>query len=125
MVHGQDELVLLVEDEMPLRNLFAKMIKSLGYRIEISANGEDALAMVEEKHLKPDLLITDVVMPRMSGKMLADRLLMKYPGMKTLYMSGYTDESIVHHGIVSPDIFFLQKPFDIADLSGKIHEIMP
>ena len=84
--------MLLVEDEMSLRSLFARMVKTLGYRIETAANGEEALMKVEKEHLKPDLLITD--------------------------------EAIVRHGIVSPDIFFLQKPFNVTDLSAKIHEVM-
>lgn len=123
-VHGHEELVLLVEDEMSLRSLFTRMIKSLGYRIETAANGEEALMKVEKEHLRPDLLITDVVMPRMSGKVLADRLSRMCPGLRTLFMSGYTDDAIVHHGIIAPDIFFLQKPFNVTDLSAKIHEVM-
>lgn len=117
---GRGELILVVEDEPVLRDLFARMIGGLGYRVVTAANGGEALMAVEEEGLRPDLLITDVVMPGMSGKVLAGRLAKTQPGLRVLYTSGYTDNAIVHHGVLDPGTPFIQKPFSVGDLAAKI-----
>jgi two-component system, cell cycle sensor histidine kinase and response regulator CckA len=92
------ESILVVEDEESLRKLISNLLSRLGYRVAAAANGGEALLPVEERGLEPDMVITDVVMPNMSGKALIDRLRRNHPHLKVLYMSGYTDNAIVHHG---------------------------
>ncbi len=118
------EHILVVEDEPALRNLFEAFLISLGYKVTIAANGGEALLHVEERGLRPDLVITDVIMPGMSGSVLVERLKKSQPDLKVLYMSGYTDNVIVHHGVLDPGISFIQKPFDILKLAAKINEIL-
>ena len=79
--------------------------------------------MVEEKGLKPDLVITDVVMPGMSGSALMERLRRKQPDLKALFMSGYTDNAIIHHGVLDPGTPFIQKPFTLRDIAEKIRAV--
>jgi CheY-like chemotaxis protein len=114
----------MVEDDPALRELFAQMIETLGYRVTVAANGGEALLAVEEQGLRPHLLITDVVMPGMGGRVLAERLGRIQPGLKVLYTSGYTDDAIVHHGVLDPRTPFLQKPFTMADLAAKIRAVL-
>lgn len=122
--YGNGELILIVEDEVSLRNLFTQMIESIGYRVVSAGNGGEALLAVEEGDLKPDLLITDVVMPEMGGKALAERLIRSNPKLRVLYMSGYTENSIVHNGSLDNGIHFLQKPFNKKEIAAKIHELL-
>ena len=122
---GGGEHILVVEDEQPLRGLFSRMLVRLGYRVTASESGGEALLLVERQGLKPDLLITDVVMPGMSGSVLAERLRKRLPSLKVLYMSGYTDDAIVRHGVLDPNTPFLQKPFNSRDLSSKVRELLP
>ena len=100
------------------------MLKRLQCRATVAANGGEALLLVEEKGFRPDLLITDVVMPGMSGRVLVDRLRRIQPDLKVLYMSGYTDEAIVHHGNLDPGTPFLHKPFNLRDLTSKIESLL-
>jgi nitrogen-specific signal transduction histidine kinase/ActR/RegA family two-component response regulator len=124
VARGDGELVLVVEDEPALRGLLAGMIDDLGYRVKVTANGGEAVIAVEEEGMRPDLLITDVVMPGMSGVVLAERLRKSQPDLRTLFMSGYTDNAIVHHGVLDAGTPFLQKPFSVADLASKIEELL-
>jgi len=121
---GGGELVLAVEDEATVRDLFQRMLEKLGYRVEVAANGGEALIAVEEEGLRPDLLVTDVVMPGMSGKVLAERIHRAMPGLKVLYTSGYTDNAIAHHGVLDPGTPFIQKPFNMDDLAAKVREVL-
>jgi CheY-like chemotaxis protein len=116
--------ILVVEDEESLRRLLENLLSRLGYTVAAAANAGEALLLVEEQGLRPDLVITDVVMPSMSGRQLVDRLQRAHPGMKTLYMSGYTENAIAHHGILEAGIDFIQKPFAIRDLAEKVREIL-
>jgi two-component system, cell cycle sensor histidine kinase and response regulator CckA len=118
------EHILVVEDEEMLRKLMASLLSRLGYTTTLAANGGEALLLVEEKGLKPDLIITDVVMPNMSGKQLIERLRRNHPHLKTLYMSGYTENAIVHHGVLDAGTPFIQKPFNIQDLGAKVQDIL-
>ena len=90
----------------------------------LAANGGEALLLMEEKGLKPDLVITDVVMPNMSGKELIDRLKRNRPHLKALYMSGYTDNAIVHHGVLDSAVHFLQKPFTRKAVLSKVRQVL-
>ena len=121
---GGNEHILVVEDEAKLRRLFEATIPSMGYRVTTAANGSEALVLVEERGLKPDLVITDVVMPGMGGVELVERLRKNQPALRVLFMSGYTDNAIVHQGILDPGTPFIQKPFHIKDLAVKIKEVM-
>lgn len=121
---GQGETILLVEDDDALRGLFQAQVKALGYRTCIAANGGEAVLAVEEKGLRPDLLLSDVVMPGMSGAVLAKRLLKTQPKLKVLFMSGYTEDAIEHHGVRDLDKPLLTKPFNFDTLARKIREVL-
>jgi PAS domain S-box-containing protein len=121
---GKNEAILVVEDEAALRGLLETVLSSFGYRVTLAANGGEALLLVEEKGLKPDLVITDVVMPGMSGFILINRLKKSRGNLKVLYMSGYTDNAIVHHGMLDPGTPFIQKPFTVKDLAEKIDQVL-
>jgi two-component system cell cycle sensor histidine kinase/response regulator CckA len=119
------ETVLLVEDESSVRNLAYRILCQQGYTVLEAANGDEALCIVQEHIGKEiDLLLTDVVMPRMSGKELADRLKTLKPELKVLFTSGYTDDSIVHRGVLATGTHFLQKPFSPKTLSQKVREVL-
>lgn len=117
------ETVLVVEDEQDVRALICETLENDGYRILEACDGDEAL-LVSGQHPGPlHLMVTDVVMPGMSGRTLADCLIALRPGMKVLYMSGYTDNAIVRHG-VKPGMVFLQKPFTADVLLRKVREIL-
>jgi PAS domain S-box-containing protein len=124
LVRGHGQQVLVVEDEAALRGLVEGMLKSWGFRVTTAANGGEALLAVEEQGLKPDLLITDVIMPAMSGAVLAERLRKNQPNLKVLFMSGYTDNAIVQHGVLESGKPFIQKPFSSADLAAKVAALL-
>jgi two-component system cell cycle sensor histidine kinase/response regulator CckA len=104
-------LVLLVEDEPQLRQLVMTVLRRSGYEVLVASGPLDALAMARETTRDIDLLLTDVVMPQMNGKELADRLVAERPRTRVLYMSGYAENLIAHHGILNEDVHFLPKPF--------------
>jgi two-component system, cell cycle sensor histidine kinase and response regulator CckA len=118
------ETILLVEDEPALRAMVRSVLESKGYKVLEARHGEDAL-MVSELHQGPvDLLLTDVVMPGMSGRELAEHLVKVHRETKVLYMSGYTDDAIVHHGVLGSDMAFLQKPFNPDGVVRKVREVL-
>jgi PAS domain S-box-containing protein len=121
---GEDagaETVLVVEDEPAVRALAARILQLRGYRVVVADGGPEALRLCGDDGLSAvDLLITDVVMPHMSGRQLADTLRARWPALKVLYMSGYTEDAIVHHGVLEPGIDFLGKPFTARELARKV-----
>jgi two-component system cell cycle sensor histidine kinase/response regulator CckA len=118
------ETVLLVEDEEILRRLGERILRMSGYTVITAADGPAALEAAE-RHGKPvDLLLTDVVMPGMSGKELALELARRKLAARTLYMSGYTDDAIVKHGVLEVGIAFIYKPFSPEALSAKLREVL-
>ena len=117
------ETVLLVEDDASLRDLAATVLERLGYTVYAAANGSEAMS-IAQRTADLDLLLTDVVMPQMSGKELADQLRSSQPAVKVLFTSAYTEEAIVHHGILDPGIDFLHKPYTPALLSRKAREAL-
>ncbi|HWR49628.1 MAG TPA: PAS domain S-box protein [Bryobacteraceae bacterium] len=121
---GGAETVLLVEDEAVVRKLVRNILAEQGYNVLESPDPHDALRVCQQHPETIDLLLTDVVMPHMSGRDLADRALGLRPDMRVLYMSGYTDNVIVHHGIVSAGTPFLQKPFTPASLIRKVRQVL-
>lgn len=118
------ETILVVEDEELVCNLTVRMLSSQGYTVLSVANGTEALSLVEQHPAKIHLLLTDVIMPTMSGKVLADRLAAIQPGIKVLYMSGYTDDAILLHGVFDSGIGFIAKPFTTAELARKVREVL-
>jgi|WetSurMetagenome_2_1015567.scaffolds.fasta_scaffold00192_21 two-component system, cell cycle sensor histidine kinase and response regulator CckA len=119
-----NETILLVEDEACVRDVAMMILKDLGYKAIEAHSGEEAL-MLAEKHIgRIHLLMTDVVMPGMNGKELSERLTKLQPEMKTLYCSGYTENIIVHHGVVDASINFIGKPYSMQALAGKIREVL-
>jgi two-component system cell cycle sensor histidine kinase/response regulator CckA len=118
------EKVLLVEDEPEVRKLTRSMLRHLGYTVVEAADGPAALKAWRKHGPSIDLLLTDVVMPNMSGRQLAERLASEQPGLKVLYMSGYTDEIIAHQGVIDSDKELLQKPFTRDLLAEKIRKVL-
>jgi PAS domain S-box-containing protein len=121
---GAGELVLVVDDEDAIRKLIQRVLKATNYEVLVAASGPDALEMVTQLQHPPDLLLTDVVMPRMSGRELADRLRESNPRIRTLFMSGYPDKIIAAHGALTSEQEYLQKPFDSAELLAAIHSAL-
>lgn len=119
-----NETVLLVDDEEALRRLGSRLLSDSGYKVLTAASGQLALELMERRGEPADLLITDVVMPGMSGRDLAKELAARKLVHRTLYISGYTDEAIVKHGVLEPGLAFLYKPFVSEVLLRKLREVL-
>ncbi|MFZ5448263.1 MAG: PAS domain S-box protein [Thermodesulfobacteriota bacterium] len=119
-----NETILLVEDEEVLRALLAKFLRVHGYKVLEARHGGEALLLCEQHQGPIHLMVTDVVMPQMSGRVLADRLFPLRPEMKVLYMSGYTEDEIVQRGVADLSIAFIQKPFKPVDLARQVHALL-
>ena len=117
------ETILLVEDEDEVRNLTARVLKKQGYNVIEAREGKSALNMAESYNGNIDLLVTDVIMPHMNGKALAEQLSQKRTDMKILYISGHIDSMISHHGIPNSGVQFLQKPYTVDILSHKVRNV--
>jgi two-component system, cell cycle sensor histidine kinase and response regulator CckA len=118
------ENILLVEDAQPLRKLAQTLLMGAGFRVLSAGSGEEALEIASTCGVTFDLLLTDVVMPGMNGRLLAEQLLPRQPGMKVLFMSGYTDSFIAGHGVLDPGIHLLHKPFTEDVLIRKTREVL-
>jgi PAS domain S-box-containing protein len=118
------ETILIVEDEASLLMLIEASLRNKGYRVLVATSGEQAESVARHHEGPIHLLLTDVVMPQTSGRDLADRICERRPQTRVLWMSGYTDETIAHHGMLEPGLHFLQKPFTPAILGDKIREIL-
>jgi CheY-like chemotaxis protein len=114
----------MVEDELGVRNLAALVLRGNGYKVLEAADGTEALQIVEKQQEVIDLLLTDVVMPGMSGRQLADRVRALRPEIRVLYQSGYTDDAIVHYGVSRAEAAFVQKPYTAAALTRKVREVL-
>jgi PAS domain S-box-containing protein len=121
---GGSETILLVEDEEVVRDVAHRILLRYGYNVLVAEHGEEALHICETHDGAIHLMITDVVLPQMSGRELADRVTGLRPEMKVLYVSGYTDNAIVHHGVLEPGTAFLGKPFTPDTLAVKVREVL-
>ncbi len=117
------ETILLVEDEELVRNLSKKILETCGYRVIEASDGLEALELCRQGH-SFDLLMTDVVMPKMGGRELSEKLIQDFPQLKILFTSGYTDNAVVRHGVIGLNTNFIQKPFTPESLSNKIRAIL-
>ena len=118
------ETILLVEDDGMVRNIVHGILKDYGYKVLVAENGKEALKICEENKGPIHLMLTDVVMPEMGGPKLAEHLKNSRPEIKVLYMSGYTDNTIVHHGILDKEMNFIQKPFTPETLGVKVRGML-
>ena len=118
------ETVLLVEDEAVVRELVTSMLEMQGYAVAAAANGSQALEAFNNRDESIDLLLTDVIMPDMNGKELYNKISATCPALKVIYMSGYTENVIAYHGVLNPDVNFIQKPFSMNDLNAKIQQVL-
>ncbi len=118
------ETILVVEDEQGVRELTSRILKQLGYNVLVAASGPEALQTAAEYPGEISLLLTDVVMPNMSGTQLSQELRRVRPGVKVVYVSGYTENTVNHHGVVEPGVSFLAKPFSRDSLARKLREIL-
>ncbi len=121
---GGSETILVVEDEETVRRLVVRILEHKGYAVLEAPSGPEALDLVRSE--KPDiqLLLTDVVMPGMSGRQLSDRLVAELAGLKVLYMSGYTDDAILDHGLLEKGIAYISKPFSARALAEKVRTVL-
>ena len=118
------ETIMIVEDEDGVRALASRVLQLKGYSVLEAHHGEEAL-LITKKHNAPiHLLLTDVVMPHMGGRELAERMLPSNPHMKVLYMSGYTSDAIVRYGVLDPHISFVQKPFTPETLTVEVRKVL-
>ncbi len=124
MQRGRGETVLVVEDEPSILKLITKMLEILGYVVVTARSPVEAITLAKEYRTAVDLLITDVIMPEMNGRDLADVLLAIYPDLKCLFMSGYTANVITSQGILEADVHFIQKPFSAMDLAAKVRKTL-
>ncbi len=118
------ETILTVEDDDAVRRVIENTLKHLGYEVLSANGGPAALALMATADREIDLLVTDVVMPEMDGKELADRLCASRPDLRVLFCSGYTEDIIARRGILDPGIHFLAKPYTLSDLARKLREIL-
>jgi CheY-like chemotaxis protein len=118
------ETVLLVEDDEDVRELVRTLLMRQGYQVLDARTGEEAIAVLERHPGAVHLMLTDVVMPKMSGREVADRVKALRPSVRVLYMSGYTDHSVIHHGVLEAGVAFLQKPITPSNLMQKVREVL-
>jgi CheY-like chemotaxis protein len=118
------ETILVVEDVAAVRAVTREMLQRYGYQVLDAADGVTALQLAKDFHAPIHLLLTDVVMPDLSGRDLAEQLSAARPEVKVLFMSGYTDDAVVRHGILEEGIAYLQKPFTPRSLAGKVRQVL-
>jgi CheY-like chemotaxis protein len=121
---GHGETILVLEDEISVLNLTKAMLEKMGYKVLASISVHEALKLIKSSHGAIDLLITDVIMPEMNGRDFTTQVNSLYPDIKTLFMSGYTSDVIVRHGILEKGVHYIQKPFSITDLGIKVRKAL-
>jgi two-component system, cell cycle sensor histidine kinase and response regulator CckA len=118
------ETILLVEDDEQLRQLSSSVLAHCGYNVLVASSPEEGLKICQDNSKDIRLMVTDVVMPRINGRQLAEQILKLKPEMKVLYISGYTNNAIVHYGVLDPGLWFLPKPFTLSALVAKVREVL-
>lgn len=118
------ETILLVEDEKAVRELAVTVLRTHGYAVVPAESAQDALRVLDGQSVRPDLVVTDIVMPGMEGTELVELLRTRFPGLPVLYLSGYTNDTIYRHGMLRGDMAYLQKPFTLVGLAEKIREVL-
>jgi CheY-like chemotaxis protein len=118
------ETVLVVEDNEQVRTLSCEILKQYGYKVIDTPDGKSALEMLQAFSDPVHLMITDVIMPDMNGKELYEKISKMYPDIKTLFMSGYPEDVISHHGVLEAELNFIQKPFSLNDFVGKVRDVL-
>jgi two-component system cell cycle sensor histidine kinase/response regulator CckA len=121
---GGSETVLVVEDDPAVREITARTLRTAGYRVLETGGGAGALELFDGLRGPLQLLVTDVVMPGMDGKALADRLRLQAPALRVLFLSGYTHDIISHHGVLDPGVEFLPKPFTSGALLARVRSVL-
>lgn len=121
---GGHETILVVEDAPAVRGIIRQVLTRLGYQVLEAHDGESAIALSAKHTGTIDLLLTDVIMPRMGGRVLADQIAKQRPGIRVLYVSGYTDDAIVRHGVLEPGVNYLEKPFTPDTLAKKVRGVL-
>jgi CheY-like chemotaxis protein len=124
VTHAGSETILLVEDEEGVRSLITLFLERNGYNVLVSRQAEEALQLCEGTDEPIHLLLTDLILPRLSGRELAERIAALRPDIKMLFISGYTDDAVLRHGVLGSGTPFLQKPFSMEVLLQKIREVL-
>ena len=119
-----NETILVVEDEKSVRSFTVAALKQYGYHVIEASDGDEAIAVAEQHSGRIQLLLTDVIMPGMNGKVLSERLKKSYPDLKVLLISGYTADAFADRGVIDPGDAFLHKPFAPEELAGKVREVL-
>ena len=123
-VRGNGETIMIVEDESSILKITQRILTRINFKVLTAMTPEEAIRISDRYDGVIDLLITDVVMPEMNGRELADKLHIRYPDMKCLYISGYTAEVIAHHGVLEEGVNFLQKPFTTREVTKAVHKAL-
>jgi len=114
--------ILVVDDEPEVGEAIRRVLERAGFSVAVANSADLGLLALEEG--QPDIIVTDVIMPKMSGKELYDRIKVIAPRIKVLFMSGYTDDALAHHGVLGPELCFLEKPFSPSRLAHKVREVI-
>ena len=118
------EVILVVEDQSEVRKMACDILRRNGYMVLEAEGGQQALHVVDSYQGRIDMVLTDVIMPDLNGRVLYQRLLEKRPGLRVIYMSGYTANVISHHGVLDSGINFIQKPFSLRELTAKVRTVL-
>ena len=118
------ETILVVEDDAQVKEIATRVLAKLGYRVLAASNGDEALAILANAHTQVDLVMSDVIMPGMTGPELYRRLSVRYPRLRVLFTSGYSSDAIARHGVLEPGTMFIEKPYQPAALAQKVREAL-